>query len=47
MKAKELAKKLLEHPEYSVQVEFNGRYISLYKSEVLVNDFNKVIYLGY
>lgn len=47
MKAKELAEKLLEHPEYNIYVDCNGRDIPLHDAEITVNDFIEIIYLGY
>ena len=47
MKAKELAKKLLEHPEYNIYVDCKGRDLPLHDIEIIVNDFVETIYLGY
>ena len=47
MKAKELAEKLLEHPEYTVYVDCNGKDTPLHDAEITVNDFIEIIYLGY
>ena len=47
MTAKELAEKLLEHPEYNIYVSCNGKDTPLHNAEITVNDFIGIIYLGY